>query len=557
MKRDVSALAAADYDVLIVGGGINGVTAARDAALRGLRVALVERGDFGWATSSQSAKIAHSGMRYLQHGDVKRLRESVRERNAIVANAPHLIDSVPFLLPIYGHGVTGRETTSIYLKVFDLLSLDRRFFADADRRIPGSEIISRKRVVEMVPGVPTANLTGGGIWYEGVMHNTERMLIARLRSAVDAGARVANYVEATKINVKNGRVTGVDIVDRTTEQRYTVAARCVLNATGPWIVSTLLGIDVRMQDHDIHLSKAFSLVTRPLTEGFALSFPIRPMYRDKKALVEKGSSMTFAIPWRDTSIVGSLHLACGDDPDAVTITEDEIETYIERVNEGYPAANLRRSDVRRVLWGLIPAEEKGSAAPLKQYRIIDHRVDQVHGLVTVLGVKYTTARDVAEKAVDLVLELLNTRSGRSVSRKTPLWGGDIGRIRQFFEHEVERQRSHLAPEITHRLVRTYGSRYVDIIRYVDDCPDLARTLPDSHVIEAEVIHAIRDEMALTLTDVMLRRTDLGSANRPSDACICACAALMARELGWDSRQSGQQVEALERAYALDTLAQPA
>ena len=549
MKRNLNELAAEEFDVLILGGGINGAAAAREAVLRGLRVALVEKYDFGWASSSQSAKIAHSGMRYLQHADFKRMRESIRERNTIVANAPHLIDSLPFLLPLYGHGIKGRETTSIYLKIFDLLSLDRQWFDDESRRIAASRTISAKEVLAIAPDVPAKNLTGGCIWPEGQVHNTERLLMSYLRAAVDRGARVANYAEALRINERNGRVDSVDIVDRLTGERHRVGAKVVLNATGPWSVKTLLGSDLKIKDHGIYGSKALTLITRSFGDKYALSFPIRPMYRDKKAVVDKGSSLQFAIPWRGASMVGSLHMACEDDPSEVSISETEILTYIDLINEGYPAAKLERTDVRHILWGIIPAEEQGSAAPLKHYKIIDHGIaDGIRGLISVVGVKFTTARDVAEKALDVVFGSLERSPARSMSRKTPLWGGDIDRMQGFRDAVVAKESTRLAADIVRRLVRNYGTKYVDILRYVDADPTLAKTIPSSHVTEAEIVHAVRDEMAVSLADVVLRRTDLGSLERPSDAGIEACADLMARELGWDREQRAREIRDLEEAY---------
>jgi glycerol-3-phosphate dehydrogenase len=549
MQRNLQELAGAEYDLLILGGGINGVAAAREASLRGLRVALVEKYDFGWASSSQSAKIAHSGMRYLQHADFTRMRESVRERNAIVANAPHLIDSLPFLLPVYGHGIKGRETTTIYLKIFDLFSLDRQWFDDESRRIAASRTVSAEQVLAMAPGIPAKNLTGGCIWPEGQMHNTERLLMAYLRSAVELGTRAANYVAAERIEEENGRVRAVAVIDRLTGQRYRIGAKAVLNATGPWVVKTLLGSGFTPKDHGIHASKALSLLTRPLCDGYALSFPIRPMYRDKKAVVDKGSSIQFAIPWRGASLIGSLHMACDDDPSEVTIAEEEILTYLELINEGLPSAKLERGDVSHILWGIIPAEEKGSAAPLKHYKIIDHGAsDDIGGLVTVVGVKYTTARDVAQKAVDVVFRSLQRKPVKSVSRATPLWGGDIERMDQFRDAAVANDGPRLGVEVVRRLVRNYGSKYVDILRYIDADPALAKTIPFSSITEAEILHAVKDEMALSLADVVLRRTDLGSLGRPADASIAACADIVARALGWDDEERRRQMADLEQAY---------
>jgi glycerol-3-phosphate dehydrogenase len=457
MKRDVDSLAAGSFDLVVVGGGIHGVAAAREAVLRGLRVALVERQDFGWATSSQSARIAHCGMRYLQHADFKRMRESIREGKALVTNAPHLVDKLPFLLPVRGHGIAGIETTALYLKTFDLLSIDRGWFKDEARRMPHSRMVGPAQVMEMAPGIEPQGLSGGAIWTEGQMHNTERLLLANLRAATTAGLVAANYVEATRIRLEGDRVAGIDATDRLTGRSFTIDATAVLNATGPWIVDSLVGNGFKPADYGIHLSKSFSLITRPWTNGFALSFPIRPMYRDRRAVIDKASNIQFAIPWRGATMLASLHLPCEDDPASVTISEEEIETYIEVVNASYSEAKLQRSDVRHVLWGMIPAEEKGSAAPLKYYKIIDHaEADGIRGLVTTVGVKFTTSRDVAQKAVDVAAKYLSRPLKPSSGRFRPLWGGDIEYLDAFRQQAAATSRG-LRPDVLHPALHRRGS----------------------------------------------------------------------------------------------------
>lgn len=549
MNRRFDQLAGREFDLVIIGGGINGAAIAWDAVLRGLSVVLLERADFGWATSSNSAKIAHSGMRYLQHADFKRMRESVRERNRLVANAPHLVDSMPFLMPVYGHGVKGRETVSIYLKLFDWLSLDRKQFDDPDRRIPDSEIGPPRRAIELMPGIAEQGLSAAALWQEGQMHNTERLLWAYVRAAAERGAEAVNYAEVTRIHFDGARTSHVSVVDRLTGRSIDIPAGHVVNATGPWALESLTAAGLGKSDYGIYLSKAFSLLTRRFTDGTAFTFPIEPMYRDKQALVDKGSSMQFAIPWRDSTMVASLHLACEDDPASVTITDAEIDTYIERINAGYPPARLSRADVRHILWGIIPAEDKDSAAPLKHYRIIDHRaLDGVEGLTTVVGVKYTTSRDVAENTVDAVVRQLGKGARRSSSAGTPLWGGDIERIGDFAREKHAQHAARYGAEVVRRLVRNYGSGIDEVIALADAEAPLRTTLPGTRVLRAEVAFAVRHELALTLADVVLRRTDLGSLERPSDEAIAECADLMATELGWSSEVRAEMIRQLDEFY---------
>ncbi len=434
MQRNLDSLSEKVFDLAIIGGGVNGIACARDAALRGLSVALFECKDFAGQTSANSAKIAHCGMRYLQHLDFKRMRESIRERNNLHQLAPHLVESQPFLMPIYGHGIKGKETLTVYLKLYDLLSPERRQFADPYRKVPGSTIISRDEVLKIAPGIETEGLNGGAVWYEGQMQNTERLTMSMLRSANEAGAEFYNYSKVTKITSKGNRVTGLEVKDLLGGNSFTIQTRYVLNTAGPWITKIFKISDLNFKDHGIYASKAFSLLTKPVSEKYAITFPIRPMYTDKKAVVDKKSSLQFAIPWQGKTMYASLHLPCEDDPENVTITEEEINTYIERINDGFPGAKLNRKDVDHVLWGIVPAESKGSAAPMKHYKLIDHKKEEgIEGMVTLVGVKYVTARDVAQKAIDLVEKNLNQICTPCQTDKNPLWGGDI----DFFEETVK------------------------------------------------------------------------------------------------------------------------
>lgn len=541
MKREIRTLADGACDILIIGGGINGAACALDASLRGLKVALLERDDFGAATSANSAKIAHSGIRYLQHADFPRMRESIRERNLLIQNAPYLVRSQPVLFPTYGHGLKGKEVMSAYVRIYDLLSPERRRFKDPARRIPNATMLPKEKVLEIAPGLNPRNLTGAAVWQEGQIHNTERLVMAMLRTAERAGARIANYAEVTKLLVEDGAVTGVEAVDRQSGDRFAVRARLIINASGPWINRTLR-LSGALDKSYVAGSKAFSLLTRSLSDTHVLSFSTRAMYEDKKALVDKGASIQFAIPWRGHSLIGSLHLPAGDDPEKVGISEEEIESYLAMINEGYPAAKLRRSDVKRVLWGMIPGEQSGSAAPEKHFRIIDHeQEDALEGLVSVAGVKLTTSRDVAERTIDLACRKLGRPAAPSRARATPLWGGDIEFIEDF-RREAMTALSFLPESQARRLLDSYGTEHDAILRLAEGRPELLAPLPGSDVIRAEVVHAVEEEMALSLADVVLRRTDLGSLEYPGREALEACASLMAERLNWDEGRIAREID---------------
>jgi glycerol-3-phosphate dehydrogenase len=551
MQRDLQKLAQQEYDLLIVGGGVYGAACAWDASLRGLKVALLERTDFGWATSSNSAKIAHSGSRYLQHADFKRMRESIRERSIIADVAPYLIDQQPFMMPIYGHGIKGRETISMYFAIYDLLSIDRRRKKDPARCVPSSHLISKEEVLSIMPGIKPEGLTGGIVWYEGQMHNTERLTLARILSAVEQGAEVANYMEVTEFIKSDNQIVGVKAKDLIGGETIVVRAKITLNTTGPWAAKTLNLAQEKFKSYGIHGSKAFSFITRPLSKEHALVISHRPIYEDEYAIVDKKSNLSFAIPWRGHSLIGSLHLPCDDEPQKVSISEAEIQTYIELINEGYPPAKLRREDILHVLWGIIPADKQGSAAPRKHYCILDHlQEDGLNSLISVVGVKYTTARDVAQKTIDLVWRKLKLAPVKCRTQNTPVWGGNIEYMDTFMTKAIAKEADRLSAEVVHHLVRTYGSAYSQVLAYLDENPSWGQVISNSNIIQAEVIYAIREQMAEKLVDVVLRRTDLGTLGYPGSESLRLCAQLMAQELGWNEARIEVELQEVAESYII-------
>ena len=238
IERNLGSLASREFDVLVVGGGIFGACAAWDAALRGLSVALLERRDFGSGTSANSFKMVHGGIRYLQHADMYRIRESSRERSALLRIAPHLVSPLPIMIPTYGHGREGKELLSAGMLVYDLATIDRnRGLLDPDRRIPRSRVVSREACLEALPGLEASDLTGGALFHDAQIHNTPRLTLAFLQSAASAGATIANYVEASGFLQDGDSVTGVRARDVLGGDTLDVRARMVLNCAGPWATS--------------------------------------------------------------------------------------------------------------------------------------------------------------------------------------------------------------------------------------------------------------------------------------------------------------------------------
>lgn len=555
MKRDLEALTKREFDILIIGGGIYGAALAWEAVLRGLSVALVEKNDFGHATSSNSSRIIHGGFRYIQNMDIKRLRESSRERNILMRIAPHLVGVLPFVVPTYSKGIQRKEILGAMLKLYDMFAWNRnKGIQDPERKIPAGHLISREECLKYAPHIPQEGLTGGAVWYDGFYYNTERLVLAFLHSAAELGAQIANYLEVISFLKRENQIYGVRVKDTVLDQVFEMRGKLIISASGPWVNRLLSFANGKaIAKRETKFVKVISLLTRSITRhGYGASL-VSSHVRGQNCAPAGGSRRLHAIPWRGQSIIASLNLFTPETPDEVSAREEELRELLNEINRAYPGVGLKREEVILVHMGFLPIAPNGNSNPYKvskKYQIIDHEIqDGIKGLISVIGVKYTTARDVAEKTVTGALKKLkpNFKIVRSPNRNTPLWGGDVGAVSAFLEKACEE--NSLAEDIIRQLVFNYGSNYLEILNYVSETPALKERVSfHSSVLKAEVIHAIRKEMAQTLKDVVFRRTELGTLGYPGREALEACASLMAAELGWDQSRINFEIEEVEKTY---------
>jgi glycerol-3-phosphate dehydrogenase len=554
MRRgDVSMLSSAVHDVVIVGGGIFGICAAWDAAQRGLSVALIERGDFAAAASANCFKMVHGGVRYLQHGDVPRMRESNRELNTLLRIAPHLVEPLPIVIPTRGWGIKSKWLLRLGLKIYELITFDRnRGISDPARRLPRASALSRSEIVRMFPGLNDQTLTGGVLFYDGQMYSPARLALAFLKSALQIGAHAANYMEVTGFLRDGRRVTGVGVVDRMTGARFDVRARVVLNTAGAWSVRLLdQALGVQLAPLPSFSRDACFVVHRPLGGRPALA--VTGKTKDPDAILSRGDRHLFVVPWRDHTLVGVWHVVHRGDPDTAVVSMAEVQAFIDEINESYPGLALQLEDVSLCQAGFVLFGENSEAATDLRYGkrslIVDHAGEHdVQGLLTVIGVRYTTARSVAVRAIDQVLTKLGRPVRPSTTGFTPVYGGGIERFADLLARALGERHPALTDSTLRALVRNHGAAYTDVLGYLDENPAWAESIGSSATIKAEIIHAVRGEMAQRLSDVVLRRTDLGSGNRPDPRSLQACAALMASELGWDEPRTQKELEEVQALY---------
>jgi glycerol-3-phosphate dehydrogenase len=560
MKRNLATLANTEFDVLIIGGGIYGAWTAWDASQRGLSVVLVEKDDFGSATSSNSLKIMHGGLRYLQHADFKRMRESIRERRILMRVAPHLVHPLPCLMPAYGHAMKGREALGIALLMNDVMSFDRNAqLDDPQKHIPAGRIVSTSEVQRLVPEIETNNLTGGALWYDCQTYNTERLLFSILHSATLAGAEIANYAEAVGFEKQKNRLVAARVRDGLTGNVLTIRAKLIVNTCGPWVDLLLNRLEGAKPHKPKFLpSKTMNLVVkRQLIPQCAVGISSKFEFKDKDAIINKGARVLFIVPWRSYSLVGTTHLPFEGDASNFKITEADIHAFMQELNDAYPPAELKREDISFFHGGLMPAEPSNGSAGhddvrlVKQYKLYDHQQeDGVAGLITVVGVKYTTARDVAEKTVDLVFKKLGKQPPPCRTHETPVHGGAIRRINDFVNQEMGRSVHGLPPAVIKSLVGNYGAAYADTLKYLETDKNAAEPItPGAEILKSEVLYNIREEMAQKLADVIRRRTELGSAGYPGDEAVKNCAAIMAAEYSWNPERAQQEIRDVKAIYS--------
>lgn len=543
MKRSIESLTQREFDIVVIGGGIYGACVAWDASLRGLSVALVEKGDFGHATSANSLKIVHGGLRYLQDGNLRLMRVMIQERSRWLQAAPHLVHPLPFVVPTGRTLTRNKLTFAAALALNDLMGFDRNRSEDPQKHLPPSRIISRQDYLRLWPNVNGEKMTGGALWYDAMIRDTERLLLSVIRAAVANGAVVANYLEAVDFLMGEAGVRGIVGHDRLTDQKVKIRGHIVINCAGPWTDEVLEMAAGQLKVQRFRPSTAINLVTRQLASGYAMGIPSGGAE----------SRLLFIVPWRGYSLIGTWHDQGDRTSPDYPVPEEMVCAFISEINAAYPAALLDVQDVYHVHWGLLPQTEPGSAGLavelMRESQVHDHTEEGVRGLLSVVGVKYTSARATAEKAVGRAAQMLG-RAGRGApSDQARVFGGAIEQFAPFLEEAQERRPQGLSPAVMEHLVYTYGAQYPRVVDYVRADSRLGQTLgPATPVIAAEVVHAVREEMAQSLGDVMLRRTPLGSAGLPDDACLRACASVMAEEFGWGDARCRKEVETVHATF---------
>lgn len=499
MQRDLSKFTYGTYDVLIVGGGINGAAIAHMAALNGLKVALLEKNDFASGTSSKSTKLIHGGLRYLETFDLALVREALRERSFLLRDAPHLVKPLSFIVPVYRGDRKPLWMMRLGVWLYDRLA--------GEYTIGKHHFISRDELLGLMPGLKDGGLLGGVSYFDAQMDDA-RLVLENVLSAQARGAHVANYVEVRSFRKKDGKAAGVLAFDGIGEREFEISARKVVCAVGPW-TNLLMHKEEGNVPPLVRTTKGIHVVCQGKLSDHAF---IIPTTQDKRVF--------FVIPWMGNSLIGTTDTDYTADPDRVAADQEDIDYLFRELRRVLPQETFKKEKIITIFAGLRPLVHK-EGEPAKISR--NHVIRQAYsGIIYVMGGKYTTYRKIAEDCLQEVIRskpLVDTRGG------FPVYGsGEIIESAQ----DVARQNG-LNVDVVKYLMEFYGTRYKDVLPLTQNNPALKEPLCScTPAIKAQVVYAVQTEMAVKDEDIIKRRLSLIYRPCRSGQCVREIQRLLAQ-----------------------------
>ena len=542
MKRFIENYKEKNFDVIIIGGGITGAAIAYDAASRGLSVALVEKDDFGAATSAVTSKLIHGGFRYLAGMELGLVRESLRERKALENIAPNFIYPIPNMVTNNNARLINRKSVLKFAMIlYDLLSFDKGRTWDKSKKIPNHTTLSAKQVIEMEPIVKKKGLTGASVFYDCASIFPERLTLAFIKSAVKFNAVVSNYTKVEDFIIENKKIKGVRVKDLIQDKTIDLKGTITINCAGPWADILLGAAKKAKQDNQIRRSEGIHIITKKQLSKHMIT-SISPQDRH-----------VFMIPWRNHTIIGTTDKEYFGDPDDYKVTRESIMELIDTFNETFADKNaVQYEDVLYTFGGLRPLVEDQTEDVYnssRKYEIYDNKDDGLDGLITVEGGKYTTSRHLAQRVMDKIKSKLNIKLKPMITDKAFLYGSNIEDIDKFLKNSKKTNTDFKEKTIDY-LARIYGTSLNKVLTIARVDPLLAQSLNHEGEMLAQVVYAIRDEMAVTLKDILFRRTGLGTLGHPGEEVLNKIAKLASKELNWNTKKRKQEIKSAEAKFEI-------
>ncbi len=527
MKRNIQLARDTRFDLLVIGGGIQGATVCYKASQRGLRVLLLDKGDFCGLSSANSLKILHGGLRYLQTLGFRRMRDSIRSRREIMRFAPHLVKPLACIMPAYGHGLKGKEIMRLAMLLNDGISLDRNTGLPGDKYLPAGHSLSKKQCLAQVPGITGSGLHGASVWYDALANNTERLVLEYVLQASELGAMCLNYLGVEALVQSSGAGIRAEVVDQLTGECFKVEADNVINTAGAAFEDLLPVRDVNRIP--VRWARGLNIVVRKTL------FSKAAVALEEQAADEGRKRMLFMVPWRKKfTMIGTHYIEYDRELDLFPVDKKDIMALVDEINAIYPRADLGFEDVSFYHTGLLPMQDNsgrnvGDLPELsKESSIIDHgQQDGFAQYFSIKGIKYTTAPHVADK----VLKRIKPVSGYTASIPTSKVPGQTKTQAQMNDYSGQK----------------YAERASVIKPYIDAAPDWLDV--DQTLTVGEVNYFIAEEMVQHLGDVIFRRTDLGTAQCPPADVLNNVNQILAKHFGWNEQRQTKELKLVLQRYA--------
>lgn len=535
--RDFAQIQQTDYDVIIIGGGINGAGVARDAASRGLKTILIEKNDFASGSSSWSTRLIHGGLRYLEYFEFPLVRESLKEREVLLRTAPHLVAPLQLTIPIY------RDRSRPYWKIWAGMILYDVF--SFDKTLPVHRMLPKAKFKQLFRSLDVDNLAGGSQYYDGQVTLAERLCLENIISAQNAGGTMLNYVEVIELPITDARVTSVVCKDKLTGENFTISGSTeaqIINTAGPWVdhvckLGSKAGKNVAIGDAKKNGGTKGSHIVVNTFPGA----PGSTLYVEAKS----DGRPFFIVPWLGMYLIGTTDLPYKDDIENIKANNAEIDYLLQEANNIIPTANLERNDIKFTYSGVRPlpnTEGKKPGSITRKHIIFDHQEEGVNNLLTLIGGKLTTYRNVGEEIVDDILKRMKRSPIPCKTDSLPLPGCILSSDLRV-QRAIAEYCSILPANTIDHLFSIYGARALEVLALTKDKPDLKEPLsPNVPDIKAQVFYSVEKEFAHTLVDILRRRTTLAMNGHYGMDLLSSVTETLQKHCGWTPEQCDRSCE---------------
>jgi len=535
--RDLAQIQQTNYDVIVIGGGINGAGVARDAALRGLKTIIIEKSDFASGSSSWSSRLIHGGLRYLEYFEFPLVRESLKEREVLLSTAPHLVNPLQLTIPIY------RDRSRPYWKIWAGMILYDIF--SYDKTLPVHRMLPQKKFQQIFRSLDKDNLAGGSQYYDGQVTFAERLCLENIISAQNAGASILNYVEVIELPIESDLITDVVCKDTLTGETFTISGSenaVVVNTAGPWVDKVCQRGSKGGQDISIGNAKknggtkGSHIVVDPFPGA-----PISSLYVEAKS----DGRPFFILSWLGKYLIGTTDIPYKENIENIKADNDEIDYLLQETNSIIPTANLERDDIKFTYSGVRPlpnSEGKKPGSITRKHIIFDHKKEGVNNLLTLIGGKLTTYRNVGEEMVDEILKRTKRSSIPCRTDSLPLPGCILPSDPRI-QKAIKEYTPSLSTATVGHLFSIYGAKAIEILALTKDNLELCQSLsPDLPDIKAQIVYAVETEFAQTITDILRRRTTLAMNGQYGMDLLPVVSQTLQKHCGWTPEKCDRAVE---------------